>query len=54
MSGELAFVSCTVNGVAREFHVRAEEMLIDVLGTGWRSRAQSSPAILVRAAPVRF
>ena len=31
MSGELAFVSCTVNGVAREFHVRAEEMLIDVL-----------------------
>ncbi len=31
MSGELAFVSCTVNGVAREFHVRPEEMLIDVL-----------------------
>lgn len=31
MSGELAFVSCTVNGIAREFHVRPEEMLIDVL-----------------------
>ena len=31
MSGELAFVSCTVNGVAQEFHVRPEEMLIDVL-----------------------
>ena len=31
MGGELAFVSCTVNGTAREFHVRPEEMLIDVL-----------------------
>lgn len=31
MSGELAFVSCKVNGIAREFHVRPEEMLIDVL-----------------------
>ncbi|CAN0560272.1 unnamed protein product, partial [Laminaria digitata] len=31
MSSELAFMSCTVNGVGREFHVRPEEMLIDVL-----------------------
>jgi len=31
MSGEMAFVSCTVNSVPREFHVRPEEMLIDVL-----------------------
>lgn len=31
MSSELAFVSCTVNGVAQEFHVRPEEMLIDIL-----------------------
>lgn len=31
MSGELAFVSCTVNGITQEFHVRPEEMLIDVL-----------------------
>tara|TARA_R110002072_G_scaffold215270_2_gene372392 strand:+ start:1212 stop:1703 length:492 start_codon:yes stop_codon:yes gene_type:complete len=31
MTGEMAFVSCTVNGAAREFHVRPEEMLIDVL-----------------------
>lgn len=31
MSGELAFVSCSVNGIAQEFHVRPEEMLIDAL-----------------------
>lgn len=31
MSSELAFVSCTVNGIAQEIHVRPEEMLIDVL-----------------------
>ncbi|MFT5488222.1 MAG: aerobic-type carbon monoxide dehydrogenase small subunit (CoxS/CutS family), partial [Alphaproteobacteria bacterium] len=31
MSGELAYVSFTVNGVAQELHVRPEEMLIDVL-----------------------
>ena len=31
MSGEMAFVSCTVNSVTQEFHVRPEEMLIDVL-----------------------
>lgn len=31
MSNELAFVGCTVNGVAQEFHVRPEEMLIDTL-----------------------
>lgn len=31
MSGEMAFVSCTVNGIAQELHVRPEEMLIDVL-----------------------
>ena len=31
MSSELAFVSCTVNGIAQEMHVRPEEMLIDAL-----------------------
>lgn len=31
MSSELVFVSCTVNGVPQEFHVRPEEMLIDAL-----------------------
>ena len=31
MSGELVFVACSVNGSAQEFHVRPEEMLIDVL-----------------------
>jgi carbon-monoxide dehydrogenase small subunit len=31
MSGELAFISCTVNGLRQELHVRTEEMLIDIL-----------------------
>lgn len=31
MSSELVFVSCKVNGVVQEFHVRPEEMLIDAL-----------------------
>ena len=31
MSGELAFVGFTLNGIRQELHVRSDEMLIDVL-----------------------
>lgn len=31
MSSEFVFISCIVNGVEHEMHVRPEEMLIDVL-----------------------
>jgi carbon-monoxide dehydrogenase small subunit len=31
MSGEFVFVSFTLNGTRREFHVRPEEMLVDLL-----------------------
>ena len=31
MSSEFVFMSCVVNGVRHEMHVRPEEMLIDIL-----------------------